>query len=256
MKVLYRLSVTAYQGFPTRHQRVWLWNAMVALSRSAETVTVQPSNSKCIVGGKYALHAGSPKSGCRQVVRSCGSAFLEKKPNGVIKECTSQHVRPSRMPTPSSSIMPGFCGRGNGHKAALCPLSGSPAPPGMCTRDFWGTMLMIELPVRLLRVRASSSGTSSHKLSQSSSSRKSPSRRSILGLHYTFTHAYNAGQRTQICLESPDTPAALRRPRHGPGPSTPGPGSAWAAQSPRDAAALTCLAPKEFWALRARITLV
>ncbi len=53
-----------------------------------------------------------------------------------------------------------------------------------------------------------------------------------LGLHYTITHTYNVGQGTHSYLESSNTPTALRRPRHGSGPGTPGPGSAWA--SPRE----------------------
>eukprot|EP01046_Picozoa_sp_COSAG06_P108937 COSAG06_NODE_55380_length_289_cov_12.526316_1_plen_78_part_01 len=32
-----------------------------------------------------------------------------------------------------------------------------------------------------------------------------------LGLHYTITHTYNAGQCTHIYLESSNTPTALRR---------------------------------------------
>ena len=41
-------------------------------------------------------------------------------------------------------------------------------------------------------------------------------------------------------------PTALRQPRRGPGPSTPGPGSAWASptESPREAATLTCARPR------------
>jgi hypothetical protein len=35
-----------------------------------------------------------------------------------------------------------------------------------------------------------------------------------VGLHYTITHTYNAGQRTQIYLESSNTPTALSRSGH------------------------------------------
>ena len=68
-----------------------------------------------------------------------------------------------------------------------------------------------------------------------------------LGLHYTITHTYNAGQCTHIYLESSNTPTALRRPRHGSGPSTPGPGSAWASPRERPPRSLApALVPKEY----------
>ena len=65
---------------------------------------------------------------------------------------------------------------------------------------------------------------------------------------YTITHTwprgtYNAGQCTQIYLESSNTPTALRRPRHGSGPSTPGPGFAWASPHERPGVAPRSLAP-------------
>ena len=75
-----------------------------------------------------------------------------------------------------------------------------------------------------------------------------PGRRgATLGLHYTITHTYNAGQCTHIYLESSNTPTALRRPRHGSGPSTPGPGSAWASPRERPPRSLApALVPKEY----------
>ena len=74
-----------------------------------------------------------------------------------------------------------------------------------------------------------------------------PATQCQLGLHYTITHTYNAGQCTHIYLESSNTPTALRRPRHGSGPSTPGPGSAWASPRERPPRSLApALVPKEY----------
>eukprot|EP01046_Picozoa_sp_COSAG06_P033690 COSAG06_NODE_3458_length_5314_cov_5.266155_3_plen_196_part_00 len=69
-----------------------------------------------------------------------------------------------------------------------------------------------------------------------------------------ITHTYNAGQCTQIYLESSNTPTALRRPRHGSGPSTPGPGSAWASPRERPPRSLApALVPKEHSKCHAKI---
>ena len=55
------------------------------------------------------------------------------------------------------------------------------------------------------------------------------------------------GTCTQIYLQSSNTPTALRRPRYGSGPSTPGPGSAWASPRERPPRSLApALVPKEY----------
>jgi hypothetical protein len=64
--------------------------------------------------------------------------------------------------------------------------------------------------------------------------------------NYTYS-TYNAGQCTHIYLASSNTPTALRRPRHGSGPSTPGPGPAWASPRERPPRSLApALVPEEY----------